>query len=90
MDVTKTIELQCVVPQGSVLWPILFVLYIQPLSSLIKRHSLTVHLLADDIQFETYVIPKHVHRAITTVEICISDLKYWMIENKLQWNDEKT
>ena len=47
-------------------------------------------MFADDIQFETYIIPKHVHRAITTVETCISYVKYWMIENKLQWNDEKT
>ena len=34
----------------AVLVPILFVLYIQPLSNLIKLHSLCVHLCADDIQ----------------------------------------
>ena len=33
--------------------------------------------------------PQHVHSAISSVEICISDVKYWMIENKLQLNDEK-
>ena len=29
-------------------------------------------------------------RALSSVEICISDVKYWMIENKLQLNDEFT
>ena len=68
----------------------MFVLYIQPLSNLIKQHSLSVHLLADDIQIETSILPQHVHSAISSVETCISDVKYWMIENKLQLNDEKT
>ena len=52
-------------------------------------NSLSVHLFADDTQIETYILPYHVHSAISTVEACISDLKCWMIENKLQLNDEK-
>ena len=70
--------------------PILFVPYIQPLSNLIRRHSSSVNLFADGIQIKTYILPQHVHRAISCVEACISDVKYWMIENKLQSNDEKT
>ena len=88
--ISPTKELHYCVPQGSVLWPILFVLYTQPLSNLIKRHSLSVHLFADDIQIETSILPQHVHSAISSVETCISDVKYWTIENKLQFNDEKT
>ena len=87
--ISSTKELHYGVPQGCVLGPILFVLYIQPLSNLIKRHSLSVHMFADDIQMETSIRPQHVHSAICSVEICISDVKYWMIENKLQLNDEK-
>ena len=68
----------------------MFVLCIQPLSNLIKRHSLCVHLFADDIQIETSILPQHVHGTISSVEICISNVKYWMIENKLQLNYEKT
>ena len=78
------------IPQGSVLGPIWFVLYIQPLSNLIKRHSLTAHLFADDIQVEIAILPQHVHGAISSVKICIFDVKYWMIENKSQLNDAKT
>ena len=88
--ISSTKALHHGVPQDSVLGPILFVLYIQPLSNLIKRHSLSVHLFTDDIQIETSILPQHVHSAISSVEICISDVKYRMIENKLQLNDEKT
>ena len=51
---------------------------------------MSVHLFADDIQIETFNHHQHVHSAISSVETCISDVKYWMIENKLQLNDEKT
>ena len=57
--ISSTKELHYGVPQGSVVGPILFALYIQPLSNLIKRHS-CVHLFADDIQIKTSILPQHV------------------------------
>ena len=59
----------------------MFVIYIQPLSNLIKRHSLSVYFFADNIQIKTFNLHQHVDSAISSVEICISDVKYWMIEN---------
>ena len=73
--ISPTKELHYGAPQGSVLGPILFVLYIQPLSKLIKRHSLSVHLLADDIKIETSILPQHVHSAISSLETWIYDIK---------------
>ena len=84
--ILATKELHYVVPQVSVLGPILFVLYI----NVKKRHYLSVHLFADDIQIKTSILPQHVHSAISSVETCISDVKYWMIENELQLRNEKT
>ena len=81
--ISSTKELHYGFPHDSGLAPILYVLYIQPLSNLIKRHSLSVHLSADDIQIETSILSQHVHSTISSVEICISYVKYWMIENKL-------
>ena len=38
------------VPQGSVLGPILFLLYTQPLSDILSRHSVLHDMFADDTE----------------------------------------
>ena len=43
-------ELNCGVPQGYVLGPLLYVLHTSPVADIIKRHNLVYHLYADDTQ----------------------------------------
>jgi exonuclease III len=86
-------ELLFGVPQGSVLGPLLFVIYILPLSDIIRRHGVTLHSYADDTQL--YIAfdhkdPSSISKAVETLEACVDDIRIWMIKNRLKMNDSKT
>ena len=78
------------VPQGSVLGPILFILYTKPLTTLIRRHSISNHSFADDTQLHDSCRPDQIDTSVQGMQDCISDVKTWMTSNKLMLNDDKT
>ena len=78
------------VPQGSVLGPILFVLYASPVSDVISRHTMSHESFADDTQVHQSAPIDGIAGLMARTRECISDLKVWMTQNKLQLNDEKT
>ena len=83
-------SVSCGVPQGSVLGPILFVLYTTPLSAVIERHSILHHSYADDSQLQNSATPDCLPDLIDSMRLCIDDIKDWMTDNKLKLNDDKT
>ena len=47
-------------------------------------------MYADDTQLYLSIEPSNVSDIVFSLENCIKDVKQWMLENKLQLNDEKT
>ena len=82
------------VPQGSVLGPLLFLVYLLPLRHLIKTHGLEMHGYADDTQiYMSCSTPKDkipVAEDCRRIEMCLHDIHSWMSNNKLKLNSEKT
>ena len=81
------------VPQGSCLGPVLFTIYVADLFHIIENHLPEAQGYADDHQVYLSFRPtssSNQKDAISAIENCVSDLRSWMISNKLMVNDSKT
>ena len=80
----------CGVPQGSVLGPLKFCLYLLPLCSIFKYHNIGYHTNTDDTQLYISFKCNDPLATLPKLNSCISDIRVWMIKNKLKIYDSKT
>ena len=73
----------CGVPQGSVLGPLKFCLYLLPLCSILKHHNIGYHIYADETQLYISFKCNDPLATLPKLNSCISDIRVRMIKNKL-------
>ena len=78
------------VPQGSVLGPLFFALYISPLAKILSNHGISHQQFADDTQLFIAISPTTAASKISQVELCLTDLHAWFCCNGLALNADKS
>ena len=80
----------CGVPQGSVLGPVIFVLYTADVITIARRHDIGVHSYADDTQLYQHSVAKMRVASIPRLVSCIDNFNKWMSFNRWKLNSDKT
>jgi hypothetical protein len=87
---TQWVSVDLGVPQGSVLGPILYILFTADITSVLAKHSSTGHLYADDIQALVHGPSTDQVLLVTRIQSLCIDLHDWMLSNRLCLNPSKT
>ena len=71
------------IPEGSVLGPLVFTMYIRPLGIIGHRYGVKYRLYADDTQLYISLDRDNFSSTLNNLEDCIADIRLWMTQNLL-------
>ena len=78
------------VPQGSLLGPLLYILYTSEIEDIVLEHGLKIITYADDCQIYMTLNNSDKNVSEMTLKTCLDKIKIWMDENFLKLNEDKT
>ena len=80
------------IPQGSLLGPIIFILYTKDTATIAEKYGLSIHIYADDTQLYIGFKPNDTSNVSViggTIQDCLNEIKCWMTDNFLKMNPGK-
>jgi len=75
---------------GSVLGPILFLVYCADVMAIAHRHGLGVHSYTDDSQLYYHADISVADDKVQQLLVCVEEISHWMNGNRLKINKDKT
>ena len=84
------VYLTCSVPQGSVLGPLFFILYLADLADRVSKYGVSLHAYADDTQLYLHFCRNEIASSVDQLERCVLDIGHSMSANRLKLNADKT
>ena len=88
-EVSATARVTCGVPQGSVLGPMLYLLYAAGVINLFEKCGFS-RAYADDLQIYRHVTPAQSSELMDQMANCITRVEAWVASNRLRLNPAKT